>query len=190
MSAAPLGRRQTRAALPATPCPCVWVSTWGRGVIATPPMPSARRDTIRTCMRLLYVLDNQAARESRTIVAGSEITPPLPTDLINPGLLDGLIAAEQILRATRGADEKRPSSRDSHGTCAAGSRPARGPRSRADPFLRSRKPTFRSGARDRQARSKRCRDGAALRVPPATCADSLLLARLRGDVVHDVIRAC
>ena len=116
--------------------------------------------------------------------------PPLPTDSINPGLLDGLIAAEQILRAIRGADEKRPSSRNSHGTCAAGSRPARGPRSCADPFLRSRKPTFRSAARDRQARSKRCRNGAALRVPPATRADSLLLATLRGDVVHDVVRAC
>src|SRR6267143_1316964 len=118
----------------------------------------------------------------------TQLAPPLPTDSINPGLLDGLIVAEQILRATRGADEKRPSSRNSHGTCATG-RPARGPRSRADPFLRSRKPTFRSAAR-RQARSKRCRDGAAFRVPPATRADSLLLAMLRGDVVHDVIRVC
>ena len=30
--------------------------------------------------------------------------PPLPSDSMNPGLLDGLIAAEQILRAARGAD--------------------------------------------------------------------------------------
>jgi len=29
-------------------------------------------------MRLLYVLDNQAARESRITVAGSVIRPPLP----------------------------------------------------------------------------------------------------------------
>src|SRR5205085_7360309 len=64
------------------------------------------------------------------------------------------------------------------------------PRSRADPLLRSRTPTFRSAARDRQAPSKRCRGVAAFRVPPATRADSLLLASLRGDVVHDVIRAC
>src|SRR5256884_8363742 len=78
------------------------------------------------------------------------ITPPLPTDSMNPALLDGLIAAEQILPATRGADDKRSSRRNPHGTCATGSRPARGPRSRADPFLRSRKPTFRSAARDRQ----------------------------------------
>jgi hypothetical protein len=32
------------------------------------------------------MLDNQAARESRTIVAGSVITPPLPTCSISPGL--------------------------------------------------------------------------------------------------------
>jgi hypothetical protein len=128
------------------------------------------------------------ARERNHHCAISRKHAPATTPIT--GLLDGLIAAEQILRATRGGDEKRPSSRNSHGTCAAGSRLARGPRSRADPFLRSRKPTFRSGARDRQARSKRCRDGAALRVPPATRADSLLLAKLRGDVVHDVIRAC
>src|SRR5437764_11256624 len=50
--------------------------------------------------------------------------------------------------------------------------------------------SFRSAARDRQAPSKRCRGVAAFRVPPATRADSLLLASLRGDVVHDVIRAC
>src|SRR5438477_1267534 len=65
----------------------------------------------------------------------------------------------------------------------------RGPRSRADPFLRFRKPTFRSAARDRQAPSQRCRGRAAFWVPPATHADSLLLASLRSDVVHDVIRA-
>src|SRR5438876_11313258 len=41
----------------------------------------------------------------------------------NPGLIDGLIAAEQILRAARGADEERPSRRNPHGTCATGSRP-------------------------------------------------------------------
>ena len=125
-----------------------------------------------------------------TVVLLVAIAPPLPTDSMNPALLDGLIAAEQILRAARGADEERPSRRNPHGTCATGSRPARGPRSRADPFLRSRKPTFRSAARDRQAPSKRCRGVVAFRVPPATRADSLLLASLRGDVVHDVIRAC
>src|SRR5207237_10395160 len=90
----------------------------------------------------------------------------------------------------RQADNHRPTTRNPRGTCATVSRPARGPRSRAAPFLRSRKPTFRSAARDRQAPSKRCRGVAAFRVPPATRADSLLLASLRGDVVHDVIRAC
>src|SRR2546429_8371130 len=118
------------------------------------------------------------------------ITPPLPTDSMNPALLDGLIAAEQILPATRGADDKRSSRRNPHGTCATGSRPARGPRSRADPFLRSRKPTFRSAARDRQVPSKRCRGGAAFRVPPGTPAPSLPLASLRGYGVHDGMPAC
>src|SRR5437764_2036398 len=44
--------------------------------------------------------------------------------------------------------------------------------------------SFHSAARDRQAPSKRCRGVAAFRVPPATRADSLLLASLRGDVVR------
>src|SRR5207244_8080558 len=48
---------------------------------------------------------------------------PATTSRMNPGLLDGLIAAEQILRATRGAHEERPSRRNPHGTCATGSRP-------------------------------------------------------------------
>ena len=59
----------------------------------------------------------------KTVVLLVAIAPPLPTDSMNPALLDGLIAAEQILRATRGAHEERPSRRNLHGTCATGSRP-------------------------------------------------------------------
>ena len=58
-----------------------------------------------------------------TVVLLVAIAPPATNRFDNPGLLDGLIAAEQILRAARGVDEGRPSRRNPHGTCATGSRP-------------------------------------------------------------------
>jgi hypothetical protein len=99
MSAAPLGRRQTRAALPATLPLRLGFDLGSRGYSNT-PMPSARKATIRTCRRFLYVLDNQPARESRTIVAGSAITPPLPTFtlLFSPRLAAGRVGSRGDLR--------------------------------------------------------------------------------------------
>ena len=44
------------------------------------------------------------AGTSTAYVLQSSKRPPATTSRMNPGLLDGLIVAEQILRATRGAN--------------------------------------------------------------------------------------
>jgi hypothetical protein len=76
MSAAPLASPADARRFACDSLPLRLGFDFGSRVIATPLCRRLVRYD-RTCMRLLYVFDNQGSRESRTKVAGAEIMPPL-----------------------------------------------------------------------------------------------------------------
>jgi hypothetical protein len=77
MSAAPLASPADARRFACDSLPLRLGFDFASRVIATPLCRRLVRYD-RTCMRLLYVFDNQGSRESRTKVAGAEIMPPLP----------------------------------------------------------------------------------------------------------------
>ena len=65
--------------------------------------PSCPAATARPC-NMSHLVAALLAGTSTAYVLQSSKRPPATTSRMNPGLLDGLIVAEQILRATRGAN--------------------------------------------------------------------------------------